>query len=393
MNPSLETLCQLRKKNERYIVGLMSGTSQDGVDIALCKVTGSGIGTKASVMQFEAVDYPLEIREALKKISYRRENDLQMVTLLNAKLGHFFGECIKNFIKKYAIDRQLIDAVASHGQTIYHAPVVFHEQEGWPDATLQIGDGDHIARSTSLVVVSDFRQKEIAAGGEGAPLAGYAEYLLFGDNEQPLILVNIGGISNGTVLNGDQNWMTSDLGPGNTLIDEAIRRYYPDKSYDEDGVIAASGTVDRAFLDQLLQHPFLDKKLPKSTGQESFNMSFVDEAVNNLDKQLAPADIIATLTQFTARVVADSLHELKETYTLEVPKVVISGGGVYNRTLMEAINSSTPDMTTSSSDAIGVEASAKEALLFAVLANETLCGNGFRGRDGQLFTMGKISLP
>jgi len=393
MNPSLETLCQIREKNERYIIGLMSGTSQDGVDIALCKTMGSGIGTKASVMQFEAVDYPNEIRKALKNVSYRRDNDLQVITLLNAKLGHFFGECINDFIKNYGIDRNQIDAVASHGQTIYHAPVEFHEQEGWPDASLQIGDGDHIARRTGCIVISDFRQKEIAAGGEGAPLAGYAEYLLFGNNEQSLILVNIGGISNCTVLNGDQNWMTTDLGPGNTLIDEAIQRYYPDKSYDEDGAIAASGTVNSAFLDRLMKHPFLKKKLPKSTGQESFNMNVVDEAMNRLDITLNPADIVATLTQFTAVVITDSLLQLTGQYDLNSPEVVISGGGVYNRKLMDTIATNLPKYQVSTTASLGVEASAKEALLFAVLANEMLCGEGFQGKDGKPFTMGKISLP
>ena len=393
MNPSLETLCQLRTKKERLIIGLMSGTSQDGVDVALCNVTGSGTETKASVIEFEAVEYPEEIKNTLKQISYRRENDLQLVALMNAKLGHFYASCINNFIDKFDVERQQIDAVASHGQTIFHAPAVFHEQEEWPDATLQIGDGDHIARHTGLFVISDFRQKEIAAGGEGAPLAGYAEYLLFGNSEQPLLLVNIGGISNCTVLNGNKQWLTTDLGPGNTLIDEAVQRYYPDKKYDDEGAIAASGTVNQAILDELLEHPFLKKKLPKSTGQESFNMDVVDKALRTRDERPAPADVIASLTQFTADVITDSLNELIDIYELDNPEIVISGGGVYNKTLMGAITSRLPDSTVSTSDAIGVEASAKEALLFAVLANETLSGEGFEGRDGHPFTMGKISLP
>ena len=315
----------------------------------------------------------------------------EAVTILNVALGRFYGTVIRRFMQRHHIHPHSVDAIASHGQTFYHAPRRLHGKMDQSNSTLQLGDGDQIARETGLITCSDFRMAEIAAGKEGAPLAKYGDYLLFGGADEARILLNIGGIANGTWLpkNGAfEEVIASDTGPGNTLIDEAVRRHYPDLAFDECGEIARSGRCNQQLLQQMLQHPFFEEPLPKTTGQETFGRSFVDAQLEAMDEAVAPADLIRTLTELTVASIANALEQMDGA----ADALYVSGGGVHNRFLIERLDASLPGVPVRSIADLGMDPDAKEAILFAALANERIAGKGFKV-DGRYLNFGKLSLP
>src|ERR1700761_8627226 len=258
LNHNLQKLFSIAQKPEKLGVGLMSGTSLDGLDIALCRFKGNGLDTQFELLNFITIPYQEHFKNEVHEIFSRRLVDLEKITLLNAYIGTFHGELILKALAKWNIKPGEVDFIASHGQTIYHAPKSLHQQTEYPNATLQIGDGDHMAVKTGILTISDFRQKHIAAGGEGAPLALYGDVLLGSKPGEDRILLNLGGIANLTYLpaDGDLNKVVcTDIGPGNTLIDAACRKYF-DVSFDEDSKIALSGMVDDGLLKALLDNPF-----------------------------------------------------------------------------------------------------------------------------------------
>src|ERR1700749_1448791 len=243
LNKNLQKLTEIAQKIEKLGIGLMSGTSLDGLDIALSSFTGSGLQTQFKLLNFITIPYKDDFKKEVQQVFANRQADLEKVCLLNAFIGTFHGELILQALQQWNIDPQTIDFIASHGQTIYHAPKRLHKQANYPNATLQIGDGDHIVVKTGILTISDFRQKHIAAGGEGAPLALYGDVLLGSKPGENRILLNIGGIANLTWLPAKGNYadvLCTDIGPGNTLIDAACRTYY-NLPYDEDSKIALSG--------------------------------------------------------------------------------------------------------------------------------------------------------
>jgi anhydro-N-acetylmuramic acid kinase len=259
LNTNLQHLFTIAQKPARIGIGLMSGTSLDGLDIALCKFTGSGLATQCELLQFTTIPYPDFFKSEVRSIFSRRQVDLEKVCLLNDFIGTYHAELILQALTNWNVKSDDVDFIASHGQTIYHAPKRLHRQEGYPNASLQIGDGDHIAVKTGILTISDFRQKQLAAGGEGAPLALYGDVLLGSKAGEDRILVNIGGISNLTFLPADGDMdkvLCSDIGPGNTLIDMFCRTYF-DKAYDDDSAIAFSGEVNEDLLGSLLEAPVL----------------------------------------------------------------------------------------------------------------------------------------
>jgi anhydro-N-acetylmuramic acid kinase len=265
MNKQISRLATIAAAPSRIIVGLMSGTSLDGLDIALCRFTGSGLQTQAEVLHFITIPYDAEFKEQLKAVSFKTEVALQQVTLLNAVIGSYSAKLILQALSDWGVDPATVDLIASHGQTIFHAPASLHQLDFFPNATLQIGDGDHIAVGTGIITISDFRQKHIAAGGEGAPLAVYGDYLLFAHPAENRILLNIGGISNFTCLPAGYQpnlVFSTDVGPGNTLMDQFVQLHYPGRYYDQDAAIASSGVVNQSLLNALLDHPFLISLFP-----------------------------------------------------------------------------------------------------------------------------------
>ena len=219
MNSNIKGLYELSNKSQRRVIGLMSGTSLDGLDVVDCICYGTGINTKIEILHFETIAYQEDFRKEIKSIFSKRVVDLQKVCLLNSWVAEQQATMINECLKKWKVDASSIDLIASHGQTIFHAPKHLHGLDKFSNATLQIGDGDHLAVKTGIITISDFRQKHIAAGGEGAPLALYGDYFLFSKKGENRLLLNIGGIANFTKLPSNLNRsevLSTDTGPGNT---------------------------------------------------------------------------------------------------------------------------------------------------------------------------------
>jgi len=391
LNSNLKQLFAIAQKKQKMILGLMSGTSLDGLDMALCRFSGSGLQTEFELLEFETVPYDNFFRNEVRQVFSQKMVDLEKLTLLNAFIGSFHGELVLQCLKKWQVKTASVDLVASHGQTIYHAPKHQHQQKNYPNATLQIGDGDHLAVKTGIITISDFRQKHIAAGGEGAPLALYGDVILGGKKGENRILLNIGGIANFTFLPAYASFSTiisTDVGPGNTLIDAACRKYF-DLPFDADAKIALSGEVNEELLTALKAHPFFAEALPKSTGPELFSMEFVQEAQQKSStQQINPADLVATLTVFTAQIIAAAI--LKN-FPVEDLQVFVSGGGARNPMMIQSLQFLMPKNSIRNSDVLGLNADAKEAVLFALLANEALAGEPIVINQNPAVLMGKFS--
>jgi anhydro-N-acetylmuramic acid kinase len=398
MNSNWEKVFQIIQKPERLIIGLMSGTSMDGLDIALCGVSGSGTRTKIRLAEFKTVAYTSEFKAEVKAIFSRRDADLQMVCLMNEKVGLLHAEMILEAIASWGRKPEDIDVIASHGQTIFHAPQSLHGLTAYPNATLQIGDGDHIAVKTGIITIADFRQKHIAAGGEGAPLAVYGDYLLFSKKDEDRIMLNIGGIANFTYLPGDNDAtkvFSTDVGPGNTLMDQFVQKHYKGLYFDEDARIASAGAVNEPLLKELMQAGFLEAGFPKTTGPELFNLDYLQAAQDKSGtKSISNEDIMATLSRFSANVIINAIEKCfgKE----KTPSIYISGGGMHNPLLLQQLKMRLSNASFFSTDELEINPDAKEAVLFAILANETLVGDktNFGDRAGvPSVSMGKVCLP
>lgn len=400
MNKNLEKLFKIAQKEERIILGLMSGTSLDGLDLALCKFKGAGLSTAVEILHFETYPYESSFKEAIKQVFSKKTVDLELLCLLNAQIARQHAEIINQTLKKWAYTAADIDAIASHGQTVYHAPKIKHQLQNYPDATLQIGDGDHIAHLTGIITLSDFRQKSIAAGGEGAPLAVYGDYLLFAHQEIDRILLNIGGIANFTYLPAKrkaENIFSTDVGPGNTILDHFMMQKF-NLYFDEDAKYAKKGTLNQDLLKTLLADDFFTRPVPKSTGPEHFNLAYLNKAQQKSNtSHLKEEDVLATLCEFTALGIAKAIQE-NISVSGEI-EILMSGGGVHNPLLVERLIHHLPGLTfISMKEVLGINPDAKEALLFALLANETLCGqpDGYNFQNQEKLpkiSMGKLSFP
>lgn len=371
----------------------MSGTSLDGLDIALCRFTGNGLDTGFSLINFTTIPYEAGFKKQIQQVFAHKEVNLEQVCLLNALTGNFHGELVLQALESWNIKSGDVDFIASHGQTIYHAPKRLHHLAGYPNATLQIGDGDHLAVKTGILTISDFRQKHLAAGGEGAPLALYGDVLLGSKAGENRVLLNIGGITNLTFLPADGNYnhvLCTDIGPGNTLLDAACRRYFG-KEYDKDSKIAFSGNTNAALLNALLNHPFFDEPAPKTTGPELFNMAYVQNAQQRSGtEEISSEDLISTLSEFTAKSVGGFILE---NFSGKGLKIFISGGGARNPFIVNYLAKELPGAIISGTDSLGIDPDAKEAILFALLGNEALCGGPVKIGSNPAVLMGKFSFP
>jgi anhydro-N-acetylmuramic acid kinase len=398
MNQYLSRLSHIGKKEKRTIIGLMSGTSLDGLDIAVCEIEGSGLDTKIDLTHFKTVAYSADFKSRIKAIFSRHDVDLEQVCVLNPWVAVQHAQMINDALKGWGIRNSDIDLMASHGQTIYHAPKILHGLPDYDNATLQIGDGDHLAVKTGIITISDFRQKHIAAGGEGAPLAVYGDYFIFGKKGEDRVMLNIGGIANFTFLPGNMDAnaiFSTDTGTGNTLMDQFMQHHYQ-LSYDADARVASSGNIHPNLLQELKQHPFFQKGFPKTTGPELFNLSYLEEAQKRANALLiSPEDIMRTLNAFSADTIVEAL---KKSFS-DAKNVVVysSGGGMHNPLLMNAIKKSLPDFRFYTTQDLAINPDAKEAVLFAILANETVAGGDILIGGGKetipAVSMGKISFP
>ena len=398
MHQNIQNLINVSAKQERMVVGLMSGTSMDGLDIALCLIKGFGRDTQFELKAFTTVDYTNDFKAKILSIFSKEMVALETLCLLNAWVGKQHGKMVLDALASWKIQPKAVDMIASHGQTIYHAPKSLHPNSEYDPATLQIGDGDHIAVTTGILTFSDFRQKHVAAGGEGAPLAVYGDYLLCNHTTENRLLLNMGGIANFTYLSAgcslDQVFST-DTGTGNTLMDAYTRAHFAPLAYDKDGTISAAGKINAALLSELKAHSFFSLGLPKTIGPELFNLDFLakaQKASHTVD--LSKEDVMATLNRFSAETIADCIQSSIPAETKF--NMYSSGGGMHNPVLMGHLTSLLPNATLYSSDVLGINPDAKEAILFALLANEAVAGTPlFAGGHATKMpiTMGKISFP
>jgi anhydro-N-acetylmuramic acid kinase len=396
----IKRLHEIAASEKRTILGLMSGTSLDGLDMALCTFRGAGSKVHYEVNYHGTASYLPAQRQILREFATQKFVDMEKLCIYHAELSHWHAHIIRKKLNEWRVAAADVDLLASHGQTIRHAPKRIHNQVGLPNATFQLGEPDHLAHLTGIITISDFRQKHVAAGGEGAPLAVYGDQLLFAKEGEFRVLLNIGGIANITILDGRNNSdvlpITFDTGPGNTLIDRVVQEQFPDKLYDESGSIASTGQINNPLLAELISHPYFSEAPPKTTGPELLSPEMVQLALNRANiEHIAANDLIATLTFFTAESICQSIkqHTDKDQHL----SIYVSGGGVHNRTMMHHLKTRLPNADIMNFDRLGVDPDAKEAVFFAALANEFVCGNPFQviGSDARIrhVTFGKVSFP
>lgn len=399
MNTNISRLYEISRKGERLVIGLMSGTSVDGLDVALCRFSGTGMDSRIELVAFETVPYAEEYKGEISSVFSKRNVDLERVCLLNGWVAQQHAGIILQCLQKWGRKPAEVDLIASHGQTIFHAPKSLHKHAKFSNATLQIGDGDHMAVETGIITLSDFRQKHVAAGGEGAPLAAYGDFLIFSKKDENRIMLNIGGIANFTYLPGNLNAdevFCSDTGSGNTLMDAFTQKHYPGRYFDENSAIASKGTVHPALLHALKDHPFFQQSFPKTTGPELFNIAYLDKAIERSGATgISIEDTMATLNRFSAETITEAIKAV--TKDGSGFHFYVSGGGMHNPLLMKNITELLPGCTFKSTKELHINPDAKEAVLFAVLANEAVCGGAInfgKGRNGiPNVSMGKVSFP
>ena len=376
---SIENLIRLREKKSRNVIGLMSGTSCDGIDACLVKITGNGLSTEIDIIEFETYPYKKEIRESIFDTSKKQTGTVDKVCQLNFTLGKLFADAARQIAGKPSIPISDIDVIGSHGQTIYHISSLQEKADKKVRSTLQIAEPSIIAQETGVTTVADFRTRDIAAGGEGAPLVPYADFILFGKDGIGRAVQNIGGIANVTFLPAGcsiNEIIAFDNGPGNMIIDRFAEIITEGKlKYDKDGELASKGKLNQDLLERLCSHPYLSIPPPKSTGREDFGIQFSDNLYEELKRDNVDfLDTITTVTVFTAKSISDSYRKyIQPSYKLS--EVVMSGGGVYNPILLQFLKEYLENINIRKVEEFGIPSDAKEALAFAILANETICGN------------------
>ena len=361
----------------RRIIGLMSGTSADGVSAVAVDITGTGTETSLEILGFETYDYPPKLREEVFLLFTPETSTVDAISHMNFVLGEFFAEAALRLMVEYDLDPGDIDAIGSHGQTIHHLPRLRDSFGFKVRSTLQIGEPAVIAEKTMVPVVADFRKADIAAGGEGAPLTPYLDYILHRSPDRGRVLQNIGGIANLTYLPAGASIgdvVAFDTGPGNMVID-AVARSLASEPFDRDGGIAAKGEVDQGLLDELLRHPFFARSPPKTTGREEFGKSYATDFLRRCEeRELGIEDAAATATTLTVESIARAYEELLPE-GCSIDEVYLSGGGARNLFLVESLRERLDPIPVGLSDDLGLPGDAKESVLMAVLANEHLAGN------------------
>ncbi len=366
MSDPLARLLALRTVSPRRVIGLISGTSADGIDAALVELDGAGETTRARVLDFRIFPFDPDLRGRVLALKEARAEELLRV---HVRLGEEFARAALDLITRARRQGVEVHLIGSHGQTARH-----HPRAAEPDgraATLQVGEPAIIAERTGLPVVADFRPRDIAAGGEGAPLVPLVDWLLFRRAGATRGCLNLGGIANVTVVTEAPDTVRAfDLGPANMPMDLVVQAWTGGaETFDRDGARAAAGRVDAGLVAALLRHPYLALPPPKSTGREAFGDVFVTPLLARYRGR--EADLLASLTRFTAESVAAGIRRWVPE---RIDEVLVSGGGVRNRTLMSALGGALAPIPVRSLAEVGVDPDAKEAVAFAVLANETLFG-------------------
>ena len=372
----MDAFLRLHRQSERLVVGLMTGTSLDGVDAVAVQLRGSGPALDLEVRAFVHVPYPTALRDCLLRNTEPSTSAVDDLTALNVRLCTVYADAVDRVLAEAGAERDALDVVGSHGQTLYHAPESAACAGERVRATLQIGDPSTLAQHLGTVVVGQFRMADMACGGQGAPLVPYLDHAVFSDADDTRLLLNLGGIANVTVLPAGtplEALRAFDTGPGNMVID-ALARDLVGTPYDEDGQHAASGTPDYDLVADLLNGAYFQESPPKSTGRAQFGTAYVERISREAHRRdLSPNDTLATATFLTAA----SVYQAYARYLRPeqaVDTVIASGGGVHNDTLLQMLRDAFAPIPVETTAAYGMDPDAKEAICFAVLAHETING-------------------
>ncbi|MEW6511292.1 MAG: anhydro-N-acetylmuramic acid kinase [Bacteroidota bacterium] len=361
-------------KTSRLVAGLMSGTSLDGIDAVLLRVRGSGPATRFRQLAFVTRPFPPGVRKMILRNSDPATANLDEIVRLNILLAELYAGAVRAVVRAGGKTMRDLDLIGSHGQTIRHLPKAVAMFGKRIRATLQIGDPSALAALTGVTTVGDFRVADMALGGQGAPLVPYFDWLVFRSPKRNRLLLNIGGIANVTVLpragRPDQVY-AFDTGPGNMVVDSLMHEFYG-KPYDEEGRTALRGDVSLELFSVLMRHPYLKTRPPKSTGREEFGEAFVNGLLRRA-KGYDREDIIATASQFTAFAIYEGYKRFVFP-VMAVDEVIVSGGGAKNRYFMDELGRYFDGSAVRPVEHFGITAEAKEAVCFAILANETMAG-------------------
>jgi anhydro-N-acetylmuramic acid kinase len=359
------------------VIGLISGTSADGVDAAIVEINGAPPQLSVALRSFTFVPYSAKQRQQIFSLFDPQTSRVDQICQMNFAVGEWFASAALQAVRASGLSFEHIDLIGSHGQTIYHCM----EPDTPVRSTLQIGEPAVIAERTGITVVADFRVADVAAGGQGAPLVSYVDWLLYRHSAKRRSLQNIGGIGNVTYLPMDQapeQVLSFDTGPGNMLIDYAVQRLTAgNQTFDDGGRLAAQGQVSQTLLAELMSHPYFDQPLPKTTGREQFGVFFGEQVWERGQAMgLNGLDLLATLTVFTAASIADSYRR----FLPEMPdEIIVGGGGANNPVLLQMLRDELYPIPVLRQEDLGYSSDAKEAVAFAVIAYETL-----HGRPGNL---------
>jgi anhydro-N-acetylmuramic acid kinase len=356
-------------------LGLMSGTSADGIDVALARISGAPPQLNARLLEHTSFNFPPALRKEILRVAEQQPISAGELSQLNFRLGRIYADAVLAACKGFKVAPKRIDLIGNHGQTIFHQgqPVSYFGHS--TASTLQIGDGSVIAVRTGITTVSDFRPADMALGGQGAPLVPFADYALYRHPKLGRVSLNIGGIANVTVIPAGASLdqvFAFDTGPGNMLIDALVQQFTRGRQrFDKDARLAQSGRSIPALLDELMKDSYLKLPPPKSTGREYYGRSYVEKIIRLGRKHRAkPADLIRAATIFTALSVVDALHR----FVLrkhKIPQLIVSGGGARNPLILAQLSAALPGVEVLPSADFGIPEDAKEAFAFALLAYET----------------------
>lgn len=380
----MKKLIEILGKKERHILGVMSGTSLDGIDIALVKLSGSGRHVQINPLEFKSYSMPSQWR---KRFQHAFSANTEEICRINYDSGHFFADIIATFCRDVGYASQNLDAIGIHGQTLFHV----HNH-----STLQTGESEVIAQRFDCVVISDFRSGDIAAGGSGAPLVPYLDQILFREENKNIALQNLGGIGNITFLpaKSEEEIIAFDTGPANAILNEAVEIHTnKEYSFDEDGKFSKPGSTDQRLLDELLNHEYFKRPLPKSTGREEFGKEFVQGLIGR-----HPEIPITGLLRTFVSLIAYSIKNACDNYLKPLDKLYISGGGAHHPLIIDELKALFGEKKIILLEGIkGITADSKEAIAFALLAHERLNGTptNIPSVTGAKYrtTLGKLTLP
>ena len=334
----MKKLIELTNKDVKYVVGIMSGTSLDGVDVALVEIKNNWIDTRLNLIGFIEYSFPDGVKSIILRNSQKETSNVEDISQLNFLIPQIYFKAIEELCNQINFNIDEIDLIGTHGQTIHHIPIPREYYGNQIASTLQIGDPSVLAKLMGKITVGDFRPSDVALGGQGAPLVPYFDFLLFHSSEKNRGLLNVGGISNITILNkekGQNSVLAFDTGPGNMMIDILMRRFY-DKEYDDNGTIASSGKLNEDLLIALItKDSFIESKPPKSTGREYYGMEFLLPIFEEF-KDVPNEDWLHTVTKFTAYSVYRNYEKFISEET-KLDELFISGGGAKNKFLYEII--------------------------------------------------------